>query len=126
VEEHGDDYCDEGGVMSPELAAYRQLFWTTSNGKSKPISELETSHILNILNWVKLYPEQYAANTYALFEEEVAYRMLIDFANGAPTPHKDEDGQWGYLDPVANRKRAAKDAATKLHLLKKKLKKEKV
>lgn len=111
--------------MSPELEVYRQRTWTSAKGASKRICELDTSHVLNILNWVKLYPEQYAANTYSLFEEEVAYRMLIDFANGSPTPHKDADGQWGYLDPVANRKRAAKDAATKLHFMKK-LKKKKV
>mgnify|MGYP003440512107 FL=1 len=102
--------------MSLSLSVFRQYSWTSANGTGKRICELETSHILNILNWIKRYPAQYADGTYELFEEEVAYRMIIDFANGAPTPYKDADGQWGVVDPIANRKRVAKDAATKMKL----------
>jgi len=88
--------------MKLTYADFRELEWTSGGpGTGRPIAKkkirsLSTSHVVNILNWVKDRPAQYGPEMHGLFETEVNMRKLVSFARGHRIPTKQPDGYWGY------------------------------
>ena len=72
---------------------FRETAWTSADGKTSYVKNLQDSHVVNILNWIKDQQYQYPAGLYELFEEEAAYRKVIAFAQGNALPVK-VDGRW--------------------------------
>ncbi len=72
--------------------------WGSYDGRKVLVKDLDTPHVVNILNWIKNSMDksesQYSLALYQLFEDEAAIRMLEGFADNKPYPRKQKDGYY--------------------------------
>ena len=73
---------------------FRDTLWGVADGRQIKIRDLELSHLVNILNWVRDRPRQYAAELYPLLEQELELRRLLQFSQGGQIPFKGTEGTW--------------------------------
>ncbi|HET8688313.1 MAG TPA: hypothetical protein VFM18_17020 [Methanosarcina sp.] len=77
------------------LQEFRNTYtWGSQDGQKRVVKDLDNSHLVNILNWIKAHPKQYRSGLYELFEEEAMYRRLEAFASDAEIPTKLDNGRW--------------------------------
>ena len=66
--------------------------WESADGSLYIIKDLEISHLVNILNWVKQHPKNYGFGLFSFLEEEAKLRKMIAFSENTPYPFKLESG----------------------------------
>jgi hypothetical protein len=79
---------------------FRRTLWRTADGKACQVCDLDTSHVANILNWIRDHPTSYEPGLYGKFEDEIQSRQIVDFANGGAVAVKEND-TWKMSSPEA-------------------------
>ena len=89
----------------------RKTEWTTYEGISKPLEELEDSHLANIM--LHVHNNEYAGADEIM---KVCVEILkergitADFVNMAQMPHKNKDGLWACWDYKTNQPKLLQEA----------------
>jgi hypothetical protein len=68
------------------LLEFRESKWVSADGRFARIKDLEVGHLVNVLNWIKRYPQSYPSHVYKNMVREAHYRKLILFAEGNSYP----------------------------------------
>jgi len=74
--------------------------WRSADGRSIVIKDLEASHLVNILNWIRKNKSNYSPGIYSFLEEEAKLRRLLAFTTNEPMPKKMNDG-WYTLENLS-------------------------
>jgi hypothetical protein len=76
----------------------RELDWATADGRRIPIKDLETSHLVNVINWIIDNKNLYPVHVLDIMTNEAEYRKTLLFAEGKAYPQK-VNRRWQLIDP---------------------------
>ena len=81
---------------------FREKEWGSADGRRIKIKNLETSHLVNILNWVTDHSKKYSSSIIEGMKAEAEYRKTFLFTEGKPYPQLVND-RWVLLDPTTGK-----------------------
>lgn len=86
-------------AVTVDIESFRETLWGTTDGRKIAVKDLTSSHLTNILNWIKDRPNQYPNNLYDYMQREAEYRRIVDFASDKGYPML-VDGKWELIGGI--------------------------
>jgi hypothetical protein len=77
---------------------FREATWRTADGRSVKLKDMETSHLVNVINWISDNKDSYPTTVLNKMLKEANYRKTILFAEGKAYPQL-IGTRWKLVDP---------------------------
>lgn len=71
--------------------------WGSYDERRRHVKDLTDDHVVNIINWIRKYPQDYGAKAQDLidfFEGEARHKAFLAFAANKPMPIRTKQGFW--------------------------------